>query len=529
MKLSSNRNLSTAGNCEKRPLIMDDARHCFEAAAWSIVLGNEHLRRLFLGRACETYKQRLSCFERDTCNLAEYKLINETLQKKYNSIVRNLGIDFLDYERNCGGLPTAMLRAILSEHDTGKKPLGDDLVKIVVHGKEHTEETLQWKYPRFLRTLHQDEATYHRFVHAGSIVNVKMGRMDHSLAVIRCGGRFFQCDTTLKTIYRKIGDHCVDITGDDTLYGLNSVGQAVEYTITSVSNVFVTPNATEPDCFEYPTTVQLFWRNITFKHNFLISPRVSYKKMKRVLKAHGGHVDRDSFQNLANDMQRYFGDKNLRNYFFDETHLKIIFDFDGQRVSIYVRRNNPNNLDKVQRLVRRFYREIQHVNDGKQLRVAVPWTMEQITEELKVPLGAYNDLEDHNILEINDANMFLSNTETLERVNALMAKRRVRDSKRKSREIRKRRMEEVRKSFRSPKTLSIELPHEEEATSPRSPTPRSPTYYTPTSPSYAPTSPSYYTPTSPSYYTPTSPSYAPTSPTYAPTSPSYAPTSPTYD
>lgn len=154
--------------------------------------------------------------------------------------------------------------------------------------------------------------------------------------------------------------------------------------------------------------------------------------------------------------------------------------------------------------------------------VAVPWTMEQITEELNVPLGAYNDLEDHNILEISDANMFL--------------RRRVRDSKQKSRETRKRRMEEVRKTIKkkSPKTLSIELPHEEEATShrsptprsptPRSPTPRSPTYYTPISPSYAPTSPAYYAPTSPTYYAPTSPTY------YAPTSPAYyAPTSPAYD
>jgi hypothetical protein len=118
LSIQSNNNMSHS--TLPMPLITDHStRHCYEAAAWNLILVNSELRRLFLTKNCNAFKRVIRCFESNECELHHTKLVQESnLKKNYDKLVNTaLQSEDLQYEKDQGGLPTYMLLAILMEHE----------------------------------------------------------------------------------------------------------------------------------------------------------------------------------------------------------------------------------------------------------------------------------------------------------------------------------------------------------------------------------------------------------------------------
>ena len=396
-------NVSSSPPCDAMPLITDDGRHCYEATAWSLVLGNAPLRRLIMSRACKLYGRLIRCFENENCNLGTHRLVSGRLQTVYDALVRALTSD-LDYHTNEGGLPTRMLQAILMQHDDSAPELvistrDDDVheladVSLRPHGKEHTKESLGWTYQSLRESI--DEDTRRRgdaYTYAGSIVNVRVRGSDHSIALVRCAdGRTYQCDTTVKNAFRQLSDHCIDVTDEEALYGLSPSGSyRMPYTITSATNVFVSNAAVaavDSACYDRATTVVFHWRNRTFQHDFLKTALVE-RSLQRALP--DAEVDSEGMERLQQDLRDGVNPIDLRDYFYDTTHFKVVFEDVDVKKILYVARHEPK-LKQLARHVASFYRTAYNVTAHHMLAEAVRYTTNEIKQQLGKSRSPHDDI-----------------------------------------------------------------------------------------------------------------------------------------
>ena len=439
-----------------------DARHCYEATVWNLVLGNDLLRRLVMGRACNLFRLTISHFERvNRCELRKGgnsdRFSDGLVTAAYDRYVNELGLPELEYAKNNGGLPTCLLRAILEQHDSDKEPLTEQDVLLDVHGREHTEESLGWTYQHLMDSLLKDAKRHgDAYVYAGSVVNVLlMKRYQHTIALVsrqlttvHGTARLYQCDTTMKNRYHRISDYCIDVTNDVELLGWTPQGTDTEpYTITSATHVFVhrdRANAT-PTCYEHPTAVTFRWRNRVFVHDFLTAPRITMRSLRRALP--GADINRKDYDAFMKHFEQHLHDSDLRDHFHDTTHYRVFVRIRNKTSELYVLRDDPQLLHKVAYIVRKFYRAVYGVKSEALLRLGVPYTMEKIRKEVGVDRDAYDDVSGLNTLRLLDndrgeADIFFLDAQQLEQQRA--RKTRV-TSQRASREKRRERLEAERR------------------------------------------------------------------------------------
>jgi hypothetical protein len=483
-----------------------------------------------------------------------------------------------------------MLLAILAQHEinipkikvlhfTGKifNPIDYDVVYIK-HGKEETVENIEWSYEDLKKSIKEDGRLIGtNYVYSGSLVNVSVKQLSygHSISIVNCDNKLYQCDTTFKDIYRKIGDNCMDVTDEADLIGVDQQGRAMKpYIISSATNVFTKNDIQTEQCYIGSTTVTFSWRNKTIIHDFLISPHLSFLQMKKTLSKYGANVTKKQYDILVNDYKHtWFSKIDLRDYFYDELKFKYDFNFDWKRVTIYMDRQNPSKLskDRLKRAISSVYKS-SGILDEQLISIAFSYTFKKLVGLLHIKpddtivgdikdANTFDAFEDHDIYFLSMDEIVKMKQKREEKRMREISKRMIEYSKRNYRNKRKEFIAEHRRQIENKKTKhstenATDSPENVPDFQPTSPAyaPNSPTYaptspvYAPTSPAYAPTSPAYaptsyapnspthsptsYVPDSPTYahtsYIPDSPAYAPTSPAYAPTSPAYAPTSPAY-
>jgi hypothetical protein len=507
------------------------------------------------------------------------------LKKDYNDLLHGVleseDATILQYDNNCGGLPTYMLLAILAQHEinipkikvlhfTGKifNPIDYDVVYIK-HGKEETVENIEWSYEDLKKSIKEDGRLIGtNYVYSGSLVNVSVKQLSygHSISIVNCDNKLYQCDTTFKDIYRKIGDNCMDVTDEADLIGVDQQGGAMKpYIISSATNVFTKNDIQTEQCYIGSTTVTFSWRNKTIIHDFLISPHLSFLQMKKTLSKYGANVTKKQYDILVNDYKHtWFSKIDLRDYFYDELKFKYDFNFDWKRVTIYMDRQNPSKLskDRLKRAISSVYKS-SGILDEQLISIAFSYTFKKLVDLLHIKPDdtIVGDIKDANTFDaFEDHDIYFLSMDKIVKIKQKREEKRMREISKRMIEYSKRNYRNKRKEFIAEHRRQIENKKTKHSTEnatdspenvpdfPNSPTyaPTSPVYdltsptHSPTSPAYAPTSPAYApnsptrSPTSPAYapnsptHSPTSPAYAPNSPTHSPTSPAYAPNSPTY-